>query len=77
LWADKVRRELSKIAERKPADRLTETERRVAALIAQGNTNRAEGLKKKRKGWEPTQKVSDSHRAGIRPSLLVKHEQFL
>jgi DNA-binding CsgD family transcriptional regulator len=40
LWADKVRRELSKIAERKSADGLTETERRVAALIAQGHTNR-------------------------------------
>jgi peptidoglycan hydrolase-like protein with peptidoglycan-binding domain/DNA-binding CsgD family transcriptional regulator len=40
LWADKVRWELSKLAERKPADRLTETERHVAALIAQGHTNR-------------------------------------
>ena len=40
LWADKARRELSKIATRAPADGLTETERRIAALVAQGQTNR-------------------------------------
>jgi DNA-binding CsgD family transcriptional regulator/tetratricopeptide (TPR) repeat protein len=40
LWAEKARRELSKVAARAPADGLTETERRVAALIAQGRTNR-------------------------------------
>ena len=40
LWAGKARLELSKIAVRGPVDGLTETERRVAALIAQGRTNR-------------------------------------
>jgi DNA-binding CsgD family transcriptional regulator len=40
LWADKARRELSKIAVRSPVDELTETERRIAALIAEGRTNR-------------------------------------
>jgi DNA-binding CsgD family transcriptional regulator/tetratricopeptide (TPR) repeat protein len=40
LWADKARRELPKIATRTSGERLTETERRVAALVAQGQTNR-------------------------------------
>jgi DNA-binding CsgD family transcriptional regulator/tetratricopeptide (TPR) repeat protein len=40
LWAGKARRELSKIALRPTADGLTGTEQRVAALIAQGRTNR-------------------------------------
>jgi len=40
LWAAKARRELSKITTRSPADGLTETERRIAALVAQGQTNR-------------------------------------
>ena len=40
LWAAKARRELSKIATRAPADGLTETERRIAALVTQGHTNR-------------------------------------
>jgi DNA-binding CsgD family transcriptional regulator len=40
LWAAKARRELSKIAARAPVDGLTETERRIAALVAQGHTNR-------------------------------------
>jgi DNA-binding NarL/FixJ family response regulator len=40
LWAAKVRRELSKIAARSPADGLTSTERRIAVLVAQGQTNR-------------------------------------
>jgi ATP/maltotriose-dependent transcriptional regulator MalT len=40
LWAGKARRELAKIAVRTPMDGLTETERRVAALVAQGQTNR-------------------------------------
>ena len=40
LWADKVRRELSKIAARVPLEGLTETEGRIAALIARGQTNR-------------------------------------
>jgi DNA-binding CsgD family transcriptional regulator len=40
LWADKVRRELSKIAVHASVDGLTETERRTAVLIAQGQTNR-------------------------------------
>jgi DNA-binding CsgD family transcriptional regulator len=40
LWAAKVGRELSKIAVRAPVDGLTETERRVAALVTQGHTNR-------------------------------------
>ena len=40
LWADKARRELSKIAVRAPADGLTQTEHRIAALIAQGKANR-------------------------------------
>ena len=40
LWAGKVRLELSKIAVTRPGGGLTETERRVAALVAQGRTNR-------------------------------------
>jgi len=40
LWAAKVSRELSKIVMRVPADGLTETERRVAALVTRGQTNR-------------------------------------
>ena len=40
LWADKARRELPKITASRPTDRLTETEHRIAALIAQGQTNR-------------------------------------
>lgn len=40
LWADKARRELAKIAVRAPEGGLTETEQRVAALVAQGRTNR-------------------------------------
>ncbi len=40
LWAGKARRELSKITTRASADGLTEAERRIAALIAQGQTNR-------------------------------------
>jgi DNA-binding CsgD family transcriptional regulator len=40
LWADKARRELSKIAARTAVDGLTDTERRIAALVAQGQTNR-------------------------------------
>jgi DNA-binding CsgD family transcriptional regulator len=39
-WADKARSELSKIAVRAPEGGLTETEQRVAALVAQGRTNR-------------------------------------
>jgi DNA-binding CsgD family transcriptional regulator len=40
LWAAKARRELSKIAARSSAGGLTEIERRIAALVAQGQTNR-------------------------------------
>jgi DNA-binding CsgD family transcriptional regulator len=40
LWADKARRELSKITVRAPADGLTEAEERTAALIVQGQSNR-------------------------------------
>ena len=40
LWAGKARRELSKLAARPPVDGLTETERRIAALVAQDHTNR-------------------------------------
>jgi DNA-binding CsgD family transcriptional regulator len=40
LWADKVRRELSKVTARVPPEGLTETEGRIAALIARGQTNR-------------------------------------
>jgi DNA-binding CsgD family transcriptional regulator len=40
LWASKARGELSKLATRPPADGLTDTEHRIAALIAQGLTNR-------------------------------------
>jgi DNA-binding CsgD family transcriptional regulator len=40
LWADKARRELPKLAARPNADGLTETERRIAALVARGHTNR-------------------------------------
>lgn len=40
LWAAKADQEISRIATRSPADGLTETERRIAALIAQGHTNR-------------------------------------
>jgi DNA-binding CsgD family transcriptional regulator len=40
LWAAKAQRELSKISTRSLADGLTETERRIADLIAHGHTNR-------------------------------------
>ena len=41
LWADKARSELRRISGRQPApDELTETERRVAELAAQGRTNK-------------------------------------
>ena len=40
LWTAKARRELSKIAAAPPADGLTCTERRVAALVTRGHTNR-------------------------------------
>ena len=40
LWADKAGCELAKVAARIPADGLTETERRIADLIAVGRTNR-------------------------------------
>jgi DNA-binding CsgD family transcriptional regulator/tetratricopeptide (TPR) repeat protein len=40
LWTAKARRELTKIAARPLADGLTETERRIAALVAEGLTNR-------------------------------------
>lgn len=40
LWADKARQELSKITARSQVGKLTGTERRVAALIAEGKTNR-------------------------------------
>ena len=40
LWAAKAGRELSQIAAPAPTDGLTCTERRVAALVAQGHTNR-------------------------------------
>ena len=40
LWADKARRELPKTATRTSGERLTETERRVTALVAKGQTNR-------------------------------------
>lgn len=40
LWADKARRELSKIATGRPVHGLTDTERSIAGLIARGQTNR-------------------------------------
>ena len=41
LWAEKARAELARISGRAPAsDELTETERRVAELAAQGRTNK-------------------------------------
>ena len=40
MWAEKTRRELSKITVLTPMDRLTATERRIAALVVQGHTNR-------------------------------------
>lgn len=40
LWADKARRELSRITVRAPAAGLTEAERRIAALVTEGKTNR-------------------------------------
>ena len=40
LWADRARGELSRIAARPLTDALTDTERRVAALVAKGQTNR-------------------------------------
>jgi DNA-binding CsgD family transcriptional regulator len=40
LWTGKARRELSKVATHPAVDRLTETEHRMAALIARGQTNR-------------------------------------
>jgi DNA-binding CsgD family transcriptional regulator len=40
LWAAKARRQLSSTPMSTPVDGLTETERRIAALVAQGHTNR-------------------------------------
>ena len=40
LWAGKARRELAKMSARPLADGLTETQRRVAILVARGQTNR-------------------------------------
>ncbi len=40
LWADKTRHAMSAIAVRAPVYGLTDTERRIAALVAQGHTNR-------------------------------------
>ncbi len=40
LWAQKARRELAKFSSRPAPHRLTETEHRVAELIARGHTNR-------------------------------------
>jgi DNA-binding CsgD family transcriptional regulator len=40
LWADKARGELSKIGARAPVEGLTETESRIASLVARGQTNR-------------------------------------
>ena len=40
LWVDKARREMSKISTRVPVGSLTDTERRIAGLVAQGKTNR-------------------------------------
>jgi DNA-binding CsgD family transcriptional regulator len=40
LWAAKTSRELAQLATRASAGGLTETERRVAALVTQGHTNR-------------------------------------
>jgi len=41
LWAEKARAELRRISgRRRPSDELTETERRVAELAAQGHTNK-------------------------------------
>ncbi|MGH3297551.1 MAG: AAA family ATPase [Trebonia sp.] len=40
LWADKARRELPKLAARPNANGLTETERRITALVVRGHTNR-------------------------------------
>jgi DNA-binding CsgD family transcriptional regulator len=44
LWADKVRLELSKIPTSSAVSGLTQTERRIATLIAQGQTNREVAL---------------------------------
>jgi DNA-binding CsgD family transcriptional regulator len=40
LWAAKAERELARVVAQLPADGLTETERRVAALVTRGRTNR-------------------------------------
>ena len=40
LWADKARRELSKTGKRPGPGGLTHTEQRIAALVAQGRTNK-------------------------------------
>jgi DNA-binding CsgD family transcriptional regulator len=41
LWADKARAELARIGGRAPSrDELTESERRIAALVAEGHSNR-------------------------------------
>ena len=44
LWADKTRRELSKMSGRSATGEMTETERCIADLVAQGHTNREIGL---------------------------------
>ena len=41
LWADQTRAELARIGGRAPSrDELTEAERRIAALVAEGKSNR-------------------------------------
>jgi len=40
LWASKARRELARISGRRRADGLTETERRIAELVAAGRSNK-------------------------------------
>ena len=41
LWAEKAQRELRRISGRRVASELTETELQVAALAAEGRTNKA------------------------------------
>jgi DNA-binding CsgD family transcriptional regulator len=40
LWADRVHAELARIGGRVPSGALTETERRIAELVAQGGSNK-------------------------------------
>ena len=73
LWADRARAELARISGRAPAsEELTETERRVAELAAQGRTNKqiAAGLYMGLSTVDPTSPMSTASSASAARSSL-------